>query len=266
MCIKSLELYHDDFKLKVIVINDASNKNTTNWLKKFCSGKKNFILIENSLNQGYTKSTNKGLKFSKARYVITLNSDTCVTPGWLYGMHNCLASSSKIGIVGPLSNAASWQSVPDLMDENGFKINQLPQGMTPNKMAELVTKVSKKNFPKVNVINGFCFMIKRSLIEKIGYLDEVNFPTGYGEENDYCIRAKQAGYELAIADNAYVYHSKSKSFGHANRKNLSKQGSETLHRLYGKKIMLSLTMNLKNEPSLQKIRQSLTKQLKIIKK
>ena len=58
-------------------------------------------------------------------------------------------------------------------------------------------------------------------------MDEENFPIGYGEENDYCIRAADAGFTLAIADDAYVFHAKSKSFGHSRRKELSKQGADT---------------------------------------
>ena len=263
-CLNSLILNQGLFRLKIMVINDASDIKTSSWLNKFCN-LKDIALINHPRNLGYTKSVNRGLKLSKSPYVIILNSDTIVTPGWLSAMFDCFQRDSKIGIVGPLSNAASWQSVPELMDKDGFKINRLPQGLTPTDFAKLVQKVSKKRHPKVNVINGFCFMIKREVIDTIGYLDEINFPVGYGEENDYCIRAAKSGFELAIADNAYVYHAKSKSFGHSQRKVLSQKGTEALVRLHGRRQLERLTHNLKQHPVLDKIRQDLVLELPKLK-
>ena len=54
-------------------------------------------------------------------------------------------------------------------------INEIPNGLTVNKMAELVENCSNKTFPKVDFINGFCMMIRREVIDKIGYMDEINF-------------------------------------------------------------------------------------------
>lgn len=67
-----------------------------------------------------------------------------------------------------------------------------------------------------------------NLLDEIGLLDEIAFPVGYGEENDMCARAVKAGYTLMIADDTYVFHAKSKSFGHEKRKVLAKQGSIAL--------------------------------------
>ncbi|CAB3806012.1 glycosyltransferase [Paraburkholderia fynbosensis] len=230
-CLLSLELHTDEFNVRVIVVNDGSQPDTTEWLRSYCSENSLFTLIEHPTNQGYTKTVNTGLKASRAPYVITQNSDTIVSSGWLRGLVRCMESNPKLGIVGPLSNAASWQNVPALRDEAGsFAVNQLPQGLTVDDMAALVADTSEPTYPRLPFVNGFCFMIRRTVIDSIGYMDEINFPVGYGEENDYCIRAIDAGFELAIADDVYVYHAKSKSFGHSRRKELSAQGTESLKR------------------------------------
>lgn len=230
-CLRSLEQHTDGFHVRVIVVNDASETATSQWLRSFCEGEARFSLIEHPANRGYTCAVNTGLKASTAPYVITQNSDTIVTKGWLRGLVRCMNSDPKLGIVGPLSNAASWQNVPQLRDETGsFTVNQLPDGMTPDDMARLVANTSERCYPRLPFVNGFCFMIRRGVIDSIGYMDEENFPIGYGEENDFCIRAMDAGFELAIADDVYVFHAKSKSFGHDRRKQLSAQGTETLKR------------------------------------
>lgn len=228
-CLASLEQHTDGMRVRVIVVNDGSDADTTQWLRAQCQGKPLFTLIEHAQNQGYTRAVNTGLRASTAEFVITQNSDTIVTPGWLQGMVRCMASHPKIGVVGPLSNAASWQNVPQLRDASGnFAVNELPNGMTPEAMAALVARVSQRHYPRLPFVNGFCFMIRRAVIDAIGYMDEENFPVGYGEENDFCIRAIDAGFELAIADDVFVFHAKSKSFGHERRKTLSEQGTRSL--------------------------------------
>jgi len=261
-CVMSLKEKQDGYAVRVIIVNDGSDEETTNWLREFCSSNSLFELHEHGVNKGYTQAVNTGLRVSNAPYVITQNSDTIVTDGWLRGLVRCINSSVRIGIVGPLSNAASWQNVPDLYDENRqFAVNSIPQNMTPDEMATVVAKASKRTYPKMPFVNGFCFMIKREVIDRIGIMDEKNFPIGYGEENDFCIRAAEAGYELAIADDAYVYHAKSKSFGHSRRTLLSKQGTEALNKKHGAEKFRALVEKVKNTEALDRVRNNITEKL-----
>lgn len=254
-CLRSLDVNTDQFRVNAIIVNDKSDEVTTGWLREFCAGKPLFTLIEHPENRGYTKAINTGLSRSQADYVVTLNSDTIVTKGWLEGLVRCIRSDQKLGIVGPLSNAASWQNVPDLLDENKqFAVNDIPLDMTPDEMAELVCDASHHTYPRVPFVNGFCFMMSREVIDSIGLLDEVAFPTGYGEENDYCIRAADAGFELAVADDAYVFHAKSKSFGHEQRKELSSKGSKNLKEKHTDEKVKKLISKVKDAKNIDSVR------------
>jgi hypothetical protein len=115
-CMESIRTRKDGFTVRTIIVNDGSDESTTAWLQEYCHADGTFELIEHSANQGYTKAVNTGLRATAAPYVILLNSDTMVTRGWLKGLVRCINSGLKIGIVGPLSNAASWQNVPDLYE------------------------------------------------------------------------------------------------------------------------------------------------------
>lgn len=261
-CLASIKSNVGDIDVRVIVVNDGSELSTTEWLRKYCAHDPMVYLVENAQNMGYTKSVNIGLKASSAPYVILQNSDTVVSSGWLSGLMRCMGSSPKIGIVGPLSNAANYQSVPLMRDEQGkFVVNDLPSGMSVDAMAHLVANVSGRAYPRVTLVNGFCFMIRRELINTIGYMDEVNFPIGYGEEADYCIRALQAGYELTIADDVYVFHAKSKSFGHDKRKELSHTGTQTLKNKYTSEIYFAYGEQMKKNDVLETLRSNLLKYL-----
>lgn len=262
-CLESVEKNTDGFRVTTYVVNDASNKETTEFLRVFCENKINFVLIEHEKNMMYTRTVNDGLRASKSDYVITLNSDTIVTKGWLQGLVRCMRSDNQIGVVGPLSNAASWQNIPELLDENNqFAVNDIPNNMLPDEMAEYVNKVSHHVYPRVPFVNGFCFMISRDVINKIGYLDEETFPTGYGEENDYCLRVADAGFTLAIADDTYVFHAKSKSFGHEKRKEYSKNGSAALKAKHGKERVNNLGSYIRDMKIFDEIRQRVKDGLK----
>ena len=111
------------------------------------------------------------------------------------------------------------------------------------------------------MINGFCQLISAAVFDKIGVLDEVAFPLGYGEENDMCARAIKAGFDIAVCDNAYVYHAKSKSFGHDTRKQLAKQGSKALKEKHPDVDWSEITREFEQNQSLIKLRQRLKENL-----
>ena len=240
---------------KLIVIDDCSEELTQNYLK-YASKHYNFTLLRNNTNLRFTETVNRGLKLTKAEFVVLLNSDTVVTEGWLEKMIACFRSDESIGIVGPLSNAASWQSIPlrDDPKNKGWMVNQIPEGYSVEEMGQLVEVLSKKQYPKVPSANGFCYVIKRNLIEAIGILDTEAFPTGYGgEEDDYSIRAIDAGFSIAIADDTYVYHAKSKSYTHEIIKVLTVGGRKALDTKHGEARIQALIDNWKNESLLPKI-------------
>jgi GT2 family glycosyltransferase len=144
-----------------------------------------------------------------------------VTKNWLNGLLHCGLSDPSVKAVGPLSNAATIQSIPKVRDSLGnFTINSLPASASPDDVGELLRRISRRSFPRTPMLNGFCLLLHRPTIKALGFFDEIHFSVGYGEETDLCLRLTNAGYKLAIADNVYVHHFKSASFGSENRKKL----------------------------------------------
>ncbi|WP_182440223.1 glycosyltransferase domain-containing protein [Colwellia sp. RSH04] len=239
-CLNSL-YEHKSLNFNLIVIDDCSEKETQLYLESE-SVSRGFYLQRNEINLRFTKTVNKGFEKSKGDYIVLLNSDTIVTPRWIDKIMQCFASDPNIGIVGPLSNAASWQTVPIQKDKetNDWLVNKIPSGYTINDMGLLVEKLSSCRYPVVPSVNGFCYVIKREVIDCIGVLDVEYFPTGYGEEDDFSIRASNAGFKSAIADDTYVFHAKSKSYTHEVRKVLTKGGRKSLDAKHGAKRIKKL--------------------------
>jgi GT2 family glycosyltransferase len=231
-CLKSL-CRASSVPHSVCVVDDASSIITHNRISEFMRDKPWMRIIRNAENMGYTKSANRGIFASEADWVILLNSDTIVTKGWIEGLLECAVSHPNTACVGPVSNAATYQSVPEVHDVNGkWCINDLPPNTSLEDLSGFLRTNSLKSFPSVPLLNGFCTLIKRDVFVELGGFNEAAFPAGYGEENDWCARVAKAGYRLSVADHVYVYHHKSASFGAGRRAELAKAGTKALRDLH----------------------------------
>lgn len=230
-CLDSV-ICHSTPVYRLILVDDGSRAETRDTLASFASSQ-GALLIRNETALGYTFAANQGLRASKADHVILLNSDTVVTREWLERLVACAESDPKVGLAGPLSNCASWQSVPDVDVHGDWATNPLPDGVAPDAMAAHLAGDAGPDYPRMPFLNGFCLLIRRRVIEAIGLFDEEGFGRGYGEENDYCLRARKAGFELALADDVYILHRQSKSYSTERRKTLSALAGETLAKKHG---------------------------------
>lgn len=260
-CLESLNI-STSVPILVRVVDDGSDQSVREALEEYARNKPWIQVQSFDRNKGYTFAADYGIREADTEWVVLLNSDTLVTRGWLEGMLTCAQSDPRIAFVGPLSNAASYQSIPELYDASRkWKVNRLPSAMTPDEMATLVRKVSLKEYPEVPLLNGFCTLMKRSTFVELGGLNSTAFPAGYGEENDLCLRAGKAGVKLAVADDVYVYHVKSASFGNARRQELTKQGNEALRTLHPEVDISALTAQFRETPALVTVRRAIAAEL-----
>ncbi|MHC4414421.1 MAG: glycosyltransferase [Planctomycetota bacterium] len=240
---------------RVILVDDGSDVETKTFLEQHVATHSGDLLIRHDTAQGYTKAANAALRVATGDYVTLLNSDTIVTPDWALKLLECGESAEDIGIVGPLSNAASWQSIPECLGDGGdWAVNSLPEGYEVDHMAQLVELESDRAFPRVPLVNGFCMAIKRRALEAVGRLDEEAFPEAFGEENDFCFRAADAGFACAIATHAYVYHAKSKSYAHGRRRDLTRKGDDALRRKYSAGRIADAVERMRTDESLARMR------------
>jgi GT2 family glycosyltransferase/glycosyltransferase involved in cell wall biosynthesis len=216
----------------IILIDDGSDAPTRDLLKQFAADH-GAALTRHETALGYGRAANVGLRQSSADFVVLLNSDTIVTTDWLDRLVACAESNPQVGLVGPLSNTASWQSIPEIEHQGDWAENHLPEGVDLQEMGRRVTRYSARLYPTLPFLNGFCYMIRRAVIDQIGYFDEDNFGVGYGEEDDFTLRARQASWLVAIADDAYVYHAQSRSYSNEKRQQLSQQAGQRLVQKHG---------------------------------
>jgi GT2 family glycosyltransferase/glycosyltransferase involved in cell wall biosynthesis/predicted nucleic acid-binding Zn-ribbon protein len=258
LCLWSI-MEKSDQPLRLILVNDGSDEATTAYLRQVAADEPAIHLIHRREEpHGYTIAANLGLRAATGDYVILLNSDTVVTLGWLGRIVRCGESDQGIGILGPLSNAASHQSVPALRTDGAWSTNPLPGFTNPDGVGALLARATPRRYPRLPFINGFCYAIKRVVIDTIGYFDEERFASGYCEENDYSLRAADAGFSLAVVDDAYVFHAKSRSFTAAGRKVLAKRNYEIFLDKHGRERVEGIVAGMEADTALAPLRASVS--------
>lgn len=195
----------------VLLIDDASTDERI-WplLQQWTASHSNFRSVRNDVNLGYTTTINRACQLVGLGDIILLNSDTIVPPHWVEQLAACAYSRPDVATVTAISNAAGAFSVPV---KNA--VNSLPRGWKLEEMAALIERISRRIWPSVPTGNGFCMYITAAARVVTGLFDSENFPKGYGEENDFCLRASKFALVHLIDDATYVFHKRSASFGGA---------------------------------------------------
>jgi GT2 family glycosyltransferase/glycosyltransferase involved in cell wall biosynthesis len=204
---------------EVWLIDDASDEpGITALLDDFARRWPGAHLVGNASNLGFVGSSNRAFAMTR-RDLVLLNSDTEVTGGWLEHLQACLQRNPRAGIVCPLSDRASLLSA---LPERG------PCDTADIAAAAAATTVGDVPLPTAV---GFCMLIRRALIEHIGVFSQT-FAPGYGEENDFSMRALRAGWEILAADRACVLHHSGGSFGDARSRVLQAEHRVRLDRIW----------------------------------
>jgi GT2 family glycosyltransferase len=251
-CLDSIFL-HTQVPFELILVDDCSPDPAIGALIRQYESHHGLRVIRNPVNQGFVHSVNVGIQASQ-HDVVLLNCDTEVTPRWLQKLMIAAYSDPKVASVTPFSNAAGAFSVPQI----GVN-SPIPFPFTVLKMARLTERLSSCTYPKVPTGNGFCMYIKRQALNEIGLLDEVNFGRGYGEENDFCMRARKAGWRHIIDDSLFIFHRGNSSFGE-EKKSLLKEHREILDRLHPE--YTGLVREFTNSTSINALRHRIGERLK----
>ena len=201
---------------EVIIIDDCSERETSDFLADFAGKNKKIKLLKNEENSGFIKSCNRGMREASGDITVLLNSDTEIPAGFNKKIIDCFNSNPKIGVASPISSHSVTYTI------------SMPKGYNLQKMNNLLDKKHKASYPLIGAAEGFCFCIRKEVIESQGYLDEI-YGKGYHEEVDYSCRAITNGWINVLIDNLYVYHKRHASFGISGREKLINQNNEIFY-------------------------------------
>lgn len=222
-CLGALAAAHVSAPFRTLLINDASPDHRIRpLLDEFALAHSNTHVRHNASNRGFTWNVNQAFVAARANEPLCLlNSDTLVTDRWLDAILDCAASDANIGTVTPFSNNATICSFPDFT-----RAWPVPEQVERERIARALRAAPAAAVDLPTGV-GFCMLITAACRARVGPFDVGNFPRGYGEENDFCMRAAAAGFRNVLCPNAYVAHEGGVSFSEATQA-LMKAGAERL--------------------------------------
>ena len=222
-----------DLPWRLIVIEDCSTDPEVrpwlaDWVARERAAGHEITLLENPQNLGFIRSVNRGFEMALEHGgpVVLLNSDAFVPAGWASRLLAPMVSDPSVATVTPMSNDAEIFTAPRICERRVLsagaadRIDTLAQQIDPARTTfEAPTGV------------GFCMAMSGEFLAKLPSFDTV-FGRGYGEEVDWCQRARQiGGRHLGIA-NLFVEHRGGESFGSAEKLRLVAQNNQIVEKRY----------------------------------
>ena len=212
-CLRSIYQNTGSITYEIIVVDNNSQDGTVRLLREDYP---DVLVIENDYNAGFTRPSNQALRKSHGRYAILLNNDTVIFPGAFDKLIQFADARRETGICGPkvLNSDGSLQeqchrSFPTPWISFAYFTGLARLFPHSRFFAKYqMTYLEDDEIQEVDSVSGSCMMIRREVMEQIGLLDETCF--AYGEDIDYCFRAKKAGWKIFYFPQAQIIHHKGK--------------------------------------------------------
>jgi O-antigen biosynthesis protein len=192
-CVDSIRKFTEKGSYQIIVVDNHSTDGTIEWLK----AQDDLKIILNDSNVGFSKSCNQGITAADGHNdILIIHNDVIAMKNWLDNLKSCLYSKPDVGAVGPMSTrCVNYQAVE-------LKFSDFNQVLAFG--SQYNCSEAKEYEQKLKLLS-LCMLIKREVIDKVGLLDE-RFTPGLYEDDDYSYRILDAGYQLLLCHNTFVFH------------------------------------------------------------
>ncbi|PYP88717.1 MAG: glycosyl transferase family 1 [Blastocatellia bacterium AA13] len=208
LCIESIIRNTEYPNYEIIVVDNNSADGTSNYVRFMAGHHRNIRVIQNRSNEGFARATNQGIATAAGEYIVLLNNDTVVTPGWLTRLLRHL-KSAKIGMVGPLTNFVGNEARIEVPYRTWGEMETFARQQSWARDGEVAD---------VHMLAMFCVALRRRVYDAVGPLDE-QFRIGMFEDDDYAYRVKAQGYRVICAADVFIHH-----IGRATFKSLIESG------------------------------------------
>ncbi len=202
-CLASVVAFTGSYKIEVLVSDNGSTDGSLEMVRQEFPQAK---LIENGENLGFSKGNNVAIKQALGRHILLLNSDTIVEPGAFEKMISKADSDPGIGALGPKVLLPNGQLDPASRRNFPNPANAFLRLFGLRKLSNYNITGPIDQEMDVEALTGACMLVPKTVIDKVGMLDEDFF--FYGEDLDWCYRIKNAGYKILYYPSAQITHLK----------------------------------------------------------
>ncbi len=239
-CLESVYALTRDVEFEIIVFDNNSTDSSVDIVKQAFPLVK---VIASNINHGFGRGNNEAFKYAIGRNVFLLNPDTILVKNSVYALSSFLDNNKLCGIVGANLLNEDFSHQPSFSHYfPSLKVELLKLfGITF--LLNLSTFNDTKNSISVSRVVGAALMIRREIIENIGFFDEKFFM--YAEEDELCYRVKKAKYKIFNIPNSEILHLDGKSFKfEEERQKRRMEGLRTFYRVCYSKSYCKLLMRV----------------------
>ena len=213
-CLQSVILDTKYPNVEIIVADNASTDDSVRIARSIAAFDSRIKVEAFAENLGFSGGNNAAVRVSSGEYVLLLNADTMVTPGWLGRLIRHLEADSSIGLICPVTNFAG----------NEAKINfEYTREREMEQFAMCLARQHRGEVFELSVVPLYCAMLRRDLWNELGGLDE-SYEIGMFEDDDLSAKINNYGLRVAAAEDCFVHH-----FGQGSFNKLS---PEEYHRIF----------------------------------
>lgn len=191
----------------IVVLDDVSPDAELSSALQALAKQGHIELHRHPANLGFIRNMNQGMLLHPERDVVWLNSDARVCSNWLDRLHEAAYSERNVASATPFSNNGELMSFPE------SRVSHSMPDLAEQEMLDSLAANGPAGALEIDVGCGFCLFIKREALNDVGLLDELYLKRGYGEETDWCLRAKTKGWKHLGAHQVFVAHRGGVSFG-----------------------------------------------------
>lgn len=188
--------------LELIIVDNASTDGSRTWLREYAQAQSQAQLVLNDRNLGFAAGNNIGLARATGEFVVVLNNDTQVTPGWVRTLLRHFERNPRLGLAGPVTNNIGNEAKIDIAYDDRAQ------------MLERAADYTLAHAGRVHPMRTsafFCVMMRAAALREVGALCE-DYGLGFFEDDDYCRRLEAAGWHIVCAEDVFVHHELSASF------------------------------------------------------
>ena len=229
-CLISLERFGKG--AEIIIVDDGSKLTGMPELLGEFASRNGWKLIRNPQPTGHSHASEAGVSLSTRPFVCLLNSDTVVTPYSWAAVVRAFESSEEIAVAGPMT---SYTVGPQQILEACHCRHFWSDAQIWSFAEKYVTAHRKDPLVDASFIGGFAFFVRRHVWNEMKGFDH-NLPD-YGNETEFCVRAKKLGLRLVFTRAGYIHHLGQVSYGRVlDREVLRERGLSTLSYIESKHL------------------------------